>query len=510
VAAAFDRWETDCFAKLVGDWTVAIVNPRTRSVLLAKDFIGTRHLHYFVDECQVAWSTALDPLVWLSGRSSALCEEYIAGWFSYLPAAHLTPYTGIHCVPPSFFVLLSARGTKVQKYWDFDPHHKIRYATDAEYEDHFRAAFCEAVRRRLRCDRPVLAELSGGMDSSSIVCVADEVMSSGSIDTPRLDTLSYYDDSEPNWNERPYFSKVEEKRGCIGCHIDLSGQDFSLFDHDNRRFVVTPGSGRETLSELTKQLTAWMSSHGNRVVLSGIGGDEVTGGVPAPIPELQDLIVRLRLIRLAACLKVWALQKRKPWLHLLVESLRPFLSPDWVGMPKHKHPPQWLAQEFVKRNHSALHGYHRRLELCGAMPSFQENMATLEGLRRQFACDGLSSEPLCERRYPFLDRDLLEFLYAIPRQQFVRPGQRRSLMRRALVGIVPEEILNLKRKAFVSRGPMTKLSDQWPRLLKLSEEMVGGSLGVVDAGRFREVLNRARQGVEVPTVALLRTLEIEY
>src|SRR5258708_30047871 len=256
----------------------------------------------------------------------------------------------------------------------------------------------------LRCDSPILAELSGGMDSSSIVCGADGVLSSGNIDAPRLDTLSYYDDSEPNWNERPYFSKVEVRRGCVGCHIDLSGHDFSLFDRDHRGFVATPGSGRETLSEVPKQLTAWMSFHGNRVVLSGIGGDEVTGGVPTPIPELQDLIVRLRLTGLAGCLKAWALQKRKPWLHLLVESLRPFLSPDLVGMPKPKQAPPWLDHEFVKRNHAALHGYHRRLKLCGAMPSFQENIATLEGLRRQFACDGLSSEPLCERRYPFLDR----------------------------------------------------------------------------------------------------------
>ena len=79
----------------------------------------------------------------------------------------------------------------------------------------------EAVRRRLRSDSPILAELSGGMDSSSIVCMADTIIARGNAETPRLDTLSYYDDSEPNWNERPYFTKVEEKRGRTGCHIDV-------------------------------------------------------------------------------------------------------------------------------------------------------------------------------------------------------------------------------------------------------------------------------------------------
>ena len=59
------------------------------------------------------------------------------------------------------------------------------------------------------------------MDSSAIVCMADTIIARGATETPRLDTVSYYDDSEPNWNERPYFTKVEEKRGRTGCHIDI-------------------------------------------------------------------------------------------------------------------------------------------------------------------------------------------------------------------------------------------------------------------------------------------------
>ena len=63
------------------------------------------------------------------------------------------------------------------------------------------------------------------MDSSSIVCMADTIIARGAAETPRLDTISYYDDSEPNWNERPYFTKVEEKRGRTGCHIDVGKQE---------------------------------------------------------------------------------------------------------------------------------------------------------------------------------------------------------------------------------------------------------------------------------------------
>src|SRR5262249_28042956 len=147
---------------------------------------------------------------------------YIAGWLGQFPATDLTPYVGIHSVPPSCFIRLEQRRQTLRQYWDFNPSKRIRYRSDLEYEEHFRAVFRESVRRRLRSDAPVLAELSGGMDSSSIVCVADLVVSHEERESPRLDTVSYFDDSEPNWNERPFFTRVEEWRGQTGWHIDVS------------------------------------------------------------------------------------------------------------------------------------------------------------------------------------------------------------------------------------------------------------------------------------------------
>ncbi len=508
VAAAYEYWGKDCFGKLIGDWALSIWDANTRSLVLAKDPIGTRHLYYSLDENQVTWSTILDPLVLFAGKTFALCEEYIAGWFSFFPAAHLTPYVGIHSVPPSSSVLIRAGKHTIRKYWDFDPDKKIRYRTDAEYEEHFRAVFAEAVQRRLRSDSPILAELSGGMDSSSIVCMADTIIARGAAETPRLDTVSYYDDSEPNWNERPYFTKVEEKRGRTGCHIDFGKQEFLNFEIDSDRFAAIPGSG-ERPNEAAQQFARCMTSQGNRVVLSGIGGDEVTGGVPTPTPELEDLLVRGAFKTLAHQLKVWALNKRKPWFHLFFEAARGFFPPALVGVPKHKRPAPWLNPAFVKRNRLALQGYESRLKLFGPLPSFQENVSTLEALQRQLGCSAISSEPTYEKRYPYLDRGLLEFMYSVPREQLVRPGQRRSLMRRALVGIVPDELLNRKRKAFVARGPMADISADWTRYADITQRMVSSFLGIVEAEKFFEALQKARHGKEVSVVMLMRTLGIE-
>ncbi len=244
-------------------------------------------------------------------------------------------------------------------------------------------------------------------------------------------------------------------------------------------------------------------------MLSGIGGDEVTGGVPTPASELEDLLARGQFRRLAHQLKVWALNKRKPWFHLFFESARGFFPHVLIGVPKHKRPAPWLNPGFVNRNRAALQGYERRLKLFGPLPTFQENVSTLEVLQRQLSCDALSSDLPREKRYPYLDRGLLEFMYAVPREQLVRPGQRRSLMRRALVGIVPDELLNRKRKAFVARAPLAAISAEWSYFTDMTQRMICSLLGIVEAKTFLEALQKARHGQEVPMVPLLRTVGLE-
>lgn len=509
VATAYEAAGTACFARLIGDWAVSVCEPRTRAVVLAKDPIGTRHLYYSFEKDEVTWSTLLDPLVLLAGKTFALEEEYIAGWLSFLPATHLTPYVGIHSVPPSCFIRLESGRETLRRYCDFDPSKRIRYKTDGEYEEHFREVFAAAVRRRLRSDSPVLAELSGGMDSSSIVCMADSLIARGGAETPRLDTISFYDDSEPNWNEKPYFTKVEEKRGRQGCHIDVGNREDFWREPGTAAFVATPGGRGGSSSEAARQFAACMASQGNLVVLSGIGGDEVTGGVPTPAPEIADLLATCQLRALVHQLKAWALNKRKPWVYLFLEAARRFFPPFIVGVPKCKEPAAWLKRDFVARNRAAFRGYEPRLKLFGALPTFQENLAALDGLRRQLASQALPSGRQYEKRYPFLDRTLLEFLYAVPREQLVRPGHRRSLMRRALTGMVPDEVVNRRRKAFVARASLVAISTEASRFSDLASSMASESAGIVEARTFLETLRLARYGQEIPTVTVMRTLGLE-
>jgi asparagine synthase (glutamine-hydrolysing) len=510
VSSAYENWGANCFARLIGDWALSVWNPMNRSIILAKDPIGTRHLYYVLNGKRIAWCTVLDPLVLSAEKPFNICEEYVAGWFSTFPAAHLTPYAGVQAVPPSAYVLLKPGKHLVTKYWDFDPDSKIRYRTNAEYEEHFRHVFAQAVQRRLRSDTAVLAELSGGRDSSSIVYMADSLIEKGAAETPRLDTISYYDDSEPNWNERPYFAKVEEQRGRIGFHIDVGFLNQSesipaeLDAFPRFGLIPTPAKNVRTVAAVRTCL----KSQGNRIILSGTGGDEVMGGVPTPTPELQDLMATASLKKLTLQLKSWALQKRKPWFHLLLQAAVGFVRPT-LNISKHHHCPEWLKPEFANRYRMALAGYPQRVHLLGALPTFQDNINTLQALRRQLAAKPLLLQAVCDKAYPYLDRDLLEFMYAIPREHSVCPKLRRALMRRALTGIVPDEILNRKRKASVARAPLLRISTEYSRLAPMSHQLVSDSLGIVNSKNFLDAIQIACRGEDWHWHPLLRAVYME-
>jgi asparagine synthase (glutamine-hydrolysing) len=473
-----------------------------------------------IEKDHVAWSSVLDPLVLFAGKNFVLDEEYVAGWFTYFPAVHLTPYVGVHSVPPSSFVLLRPGSRIIRKYWNFDPGKQIRYRSDAEYEEHFRSVLATAVRRRLRSDRPILAELSGGMDSSSIVCMADLVIAGNTSELPCLDTISWYDDSNPDLDERTYFTKVEEKRGRPGYHIDLGEVSKAEGWETNSERSVTSEFGNDHFrstpfltawhSERFQQHAAYLVSHGHRVTLSGIGGGEVTGdGVPSPTPELQDLLAGTRFVAFAKQVKAWAVKMRKSRVPLFWEAARGFLPPALGGLPTEVHKAPWFNSRFVRRNHLALSSYPSRVKLFGALPSFQNNLLTLELTQRVLAYLGLQSEMLCERRFPYLDRSLLEFMYAIPREQIVRVGVRRSLMKRALVGIVPDELLNRKRKACTTTKLPKNRTTEWPSFIDIGQCLVSSSLGIIDQNRFWDALQRSRYSEEVPIRHMKQTLTLE-
>lgn len=508
VVSAYARWGTDAFRRIKGDWALQVWDAPRRCLTLAKDPVGTRPLFYAYTPQGVTWSSSL---AWLVRNVPAVPDlnlEYLAGWLAFFPSAALTPYSRIQAVPPSHFVQFENQRAILRRYWDFEERESMGLRDDFAYEERFRTFFTNSVRRRLRSAEPMLAELSGGMDSSSIVCVADALLLDETGLTPRLDTLSYYDDEEPNWNERPYFALVEKKRGREGRHVPIDSSHYAAALAETQDFAVVPAElGRTTGRRNT--VSDFIRSQGYQGVLCGIGGDEFTGGVPTPVPELADLLTAGEMRRFTGQLMQWALSQRRPWIHILFDTLKSFAPPFLGRLSGVRKPPSWLTPGFCRRYRSVLNGYDEPLTLWGNRPSFQENISAVDALRRQLSASHVGSEDPAERCYPYLDCDFLQFLFNVPREQLVKPGRRRALMRRSLAGIVPEEILNRKRKAFVSRAPRTFIAAHWEHIQSMSRDMILESLGIVSAAAFRQCLEDVRHGKEVPIVPVQRTLSLE-
>ncbi len=150
-----------------------------------------------------------------------------------------------------------------------------------------------------------------------------------------------------------------------------------------------------------------------------------------------------------------------------------------------------------------------RTRFLGSLPSFQSCINTLNGLRRQLNCSHLNEMANHRVTYPYLDRDLLVFLFAIPRDQLVRPHQRRSLMRRALVGLVPDEIFARKRKAFVARYPLKLMESARPNIEALLQSSLTVAYGWTDPATLAAKLEFARRSKADLAIAMLATLKLE-
>ncbi len=510
VTAAFDRWDTDCFRRIVGDWAVSIWKPEQRELLLATDYMAVRHIFYYHKNDQVWWSTDLGPLVLLSGDKFHINDDYIAGYFAHDADAHLTPYREIREVPPGQFVRIRNGNVSVERFWRFSPKSRIRYKTDAEYEEHFRHLFRQSVRRRLRSDSPILAELSGGLDSSSIVCMADDIRTNEGELFPRLDTISYYDNTEPNGDDSIYFPKIEEKRGRVGIHVDGSKFGRSAASLECPEFCPLPGAlgVGQTLGAKRADV---IRRGGYRAVLSGIGGDEFLGGVPDPRALLADLIVQFKLVSFAKQLTAWSLVKRRPWIQLLWQSAIGAL-PAFLGqyLVKEAKVESWIRKDFANRTRLAIKQVDVDEYFGLWLPSRRGYAAGVLMMASKLAKYTPPVSALEETRYPYLDQNLIEFILSIPASQILRPGERRSLMRRSLAGIVPQEILSRRTKQFAARTPVLVLEKHWDELRNIYETSLSSGLGYVHENRFLKVISDARAGEAVPLVRVLRTISLEY
>lgn len=428
--AIFERWGSAGLEWIVGEWALVVWDPAARTAHLARDYMGARPLYYCAAPEGIAWSSDLADLVARTGRADALSDRFAARYMGLTPRADATPYEGVLAVPPGVCVSVDATGAaQHRRFWSLALG-EIRYRDPRDYEERLRELWRHAVLSRLTTNT-VWAELSGGLDSSSVVCMADWLIRRGAASTSALRLVSHATLRSPEGDERRFVAEVERQAGV---RSEIVGVEDTQELMDPERAWLTPyalqGVGLETVRRVRAE--------GGSLVLSGRLGDAVMGCQPDNSVAVIDELRRGRVRAAASDMRRWSRATKKPFVEIAARLLigdRPppadggikLLTPRLREMLRDT-PPLEVPRE-ARRSKRAL----ARMVLGYSI-----------GAR----LDIPHRPPGVTYAYPFAHRPLVDFMLAIPGDQLSAPDATRSLMRRAFACFVPPRVIRRISKGY--------------------------------------------------------------
>jgi asparagine synthase (glutamine-hydrolysing) len=519
VLRAYQCWGEEAPAKILGDFAFALWDGRKRQLFCARDVASVQPLFYYCDGRSFICASELHQIL-VDPAVPREPDEQVIGM--YLTGMLLDPvttlYRDIRRLEGGCSITVRPGKIDRRRYFDIDPAKRIRYRTDAEYAEHFESLFREAVRCRLRNIDGVAAELSGGLDSSLVVGIAQRLFREGRAPAPRFETFSIKFD-DPQADERSFIDDVAAMWGSETNWSPPFFAKFSDFLADIRRyrsFTARPNSVMDTLMHRA------MRERGFRVVLTGQGGDQWFGGSPDCFAELLcgfRLVELFRLLRDEAAYPTRVLGRQRLLTLLLRRTLWPLVPPRLKFFINRlrgvRLVPPFVNVEFARkldleraRNASTrqLRGLSFTQRTMYQVLNLGISVHFAEVNERECALAGL------EGRHPFYDRRVIEFAFAIPEDQRCRPRATKYIFRQPGHGLLPESVRQRRDKAEFSSLLVHGLEDVTNAL---GGEGAFGSFDVVqrgwvDAEQFRLVYReRMRNAASANLWPLWSVLELE-
>jgi asparagine synthase (glutamine-hydrolysing) len=497
--ACYRRQGIGGFHQLIGDWSLALWDAASRTVLLASDYAGIRPLYYHRGTDRLLWSSSLADLVRWTGIQP-LDEVFAARFLAHGGARLHTPYPGIYSVPPGCAVAVSGAGTKIERFWDLPVAPAIRLGDDRAYELNLWELFREAVAVRVRPHARVGAELSGGLDSSSVVTMA-ATLGAG------LTTFSYT--HEGSTDER-YFRAVERHCGIEGVHFHLNDCPFVAADQ-------TGGASPGWWEPRFRRIASHLDELG--AFLTGQLGDFTMGNVLDDSDQVAGYLRRGLPAKAAREAYQWSQALRIPIYPILWRALRMSVS-SWTPAGDSDFSPvdlrrrkleDSLTASFARRAREATEPDAAYEPDWRAAPPdrrrrFRALAETLQ-LRRLQAPEPL--QHLCYT-HPFAHRPLVEFMLAVPRGVVCRPGEPRLLMRRAFAGLLPEAVLTRRSKASYTAVFSRSLAPLAAAMLQRPERVRLVEMGLFDRTSLAARLERYTQALDCNETQLRQIILLEF
>ena len=475
ILRAYQKWGVRCVDWLIGDYAFALWDPHEQQLFCARDPLAAKHFYYYHRRNTLfVFASEIKALLTLPGVPRELNELQVA--YHLLPIYDdkiNTFYKHIFRCPASHSMTVRRDGVTFHRSWTPDLSRELRLRSDAEYAAAFREIFSEAVRCRTRSAFPVGSMLSGGLDSSAITCVA-RTQAARDGREPLKTFSAVWPDIGPKYpeiDEQPFMRAVIAQGGVDAHFVHL---DRTSPLHEWQRMYWHQD---QTLSAPNMYLdwAVFKSAHeqGVRVLLGGTDGDTVVG---YGYEELEHLVRRGRWVKLwreARQLSrtmprpahtmhqlVWA-RGFRPVIPERVKQLRRVLRGEPArpttasALPGYSKERPWNP-EFVKRVSLEEQVSTLYAELYPAKQSLRESRwsdissGSWSYILECFEKAGAAHH--VEMRYPFFDRRLVEFSIALPPGQRIQGGYTRSILRRAMEGILPPEVQWRADKGNLSAG----------------------------------------------------------
>ena len=450
VLHAYEAWGIGCLTRFNGMWAFAILDLKAKRLFCARDRAGVKPFYYRYDGRSFSFASEIKALLTANGFQIVPNEQVMADYLlsGLLDHTQETFFKGIHQLRPGAYLMLEDGQIRIQPYWDLEAR-EVHFDRDEEYEEHFQELLRDSIRLRLRSDVPVGTCLSGGLDSSTIVCLANQLMFNGETIDPALvgeRQKTFSSCSEIlGYDERPYIEEVVQQTGAEKNCVFPDGETLlhdlrNMIWHQEEPFASTSIYAQWCVMRLARE-------RGVTVLLDGQGGDELLAGYPpAFYPHLRQTFKEAQFLSLMK--EIQGLWHRRTTLPdgLLMRALIAVAPSGLKALLKKLtgHRTDWMEEGFRKR-------YSRDLVSPRKFPHDLDNY--LYQIFRETILPSLlhyedrnSMAFSLEARLPFLDYRLVEFAFSLPAEQKIRGGVSKVILRNSMRGVLPEVVRTRKDK----------------------------------------------------------------
>lgn len=453
---AFEAWDDEAIEKLVGDFAIVHWDMRRQRLLLARDFLGRRPLHYHLGPNFFAVSSMAKGLHALPAIPRRANADTVAAFLALVPeTGSQSFFEGVETVRAGSNLSVTRNGTSERSYWT-PPAVELRLRDPREYEEVVRESMDVAVAARLRgAGRRVGSQLSGGLDSSTVTATAAQLL------RDRGEVVAYTAVPRAGYPEGDGKRLLDE--GPLAAALAAR--------HANIEHIMVRTNGESPVEMLDRYFLAYerpVLNLCNAVWYSAILRDAQARGLPVMLggfcgnysfsfdgrSALPDLLAKGRLLALST-LSLAAARDGIRWRTLAKLVLGPFVPQAlWTRVAKARGTHQQLSDfraihsSLVPRMTDLAASRGRRLDFPPVRDSKGHRLAMLRSIDSGNYNKGELALWGVDVRDPTADKRLVELCLSIPAEQFIAGGVPRSLARRSFADRLPPEIANERRTGY--------------------------------------------------------------